>query len=193
MEREGAGLGNRLQELVMLPLDRNGFLRRECPHCRRQFKVRGGPCDGATIQRYLGRHLLFENPHEICGDDTRTHCPYCGRGAPTDEWCTPQQRAWLEKVAGVLGQAIRYQQLSYPLQTLQHNPLVTFVAVPPPDRLPEMRVEADDMRRHSFFCCVEEVKVEPAWVQPMHCPGCGSEHQAGPPRRARLPLEPAGA
>ena len=177
----------------MLPVDGEGFLRRECPSCRRQFKVRAGPADGAVVQRYLGRHLLFENPHEIVRDDAQSFCPYCGTQAQTDAWCTPQQRAWLEKVAGALGQAIRYEQLSYPLRTLNQNPQVTFVAVPPPDRLPEMRLEQDDMRRHSFFCCVEDVKVETHWAQPIHCPGCGAEHQSTPRKRVKVSLEPAEA
>ncbi len=180
-----------VQELVMLPVDSQGFLRRECPGCRRQFKVKGGPCDGATVQRHLGRHLTFQNPHEIAWDDGETFCPYCGRGAPMDAWCTPQQRAWLERVAKVLNEAIRFEQIAYPFRTLSRNPSVTYVAVPPPDRLPEMRPEDDDMRRHSFLCCVEEVKVELHWSQPVHCPGCGSEHQSVPRVEQRLDAQPA--
>ncbi|MBX5482496.1 MAG: hypothetical protein IRZ16_11770 [Myxococcaceae bacterium] len=175
---------------VALPVDSQGFVRRECPRCRRQFKVRGGPTDGAIVQRYLGRHLSFENHQEIARDDVRSFCPYCGYEAPADEWCTPQQRAWLEKVADVLGREIRYEQLQYPWRTLGANPGPTFVAVPPPDRLPEMRSEDDDLRRFSLFCCAEDVKVDTAWAQPIFCPRCGSEHTGGHERRIELHVDP---
>lgn len=174
---------------VTLPVDSQGYVRRECPHCRRQFKVRGGPCDGATVQRYLGRHLLFENHDEIARDDAIAHCVYCGKDAPSDEWCTPQQRAWLERVADVLSKEIRYEQMQHPMRTLSLNPSPTFVAVPPPERLPEMRAEYDDLRRASFFCCVEDVKIEGHWRQPIYCPRCGAEHQTGEVRPATR-LEP---
>ena len=175
---------------VTLPVDTQGFVRRECLSCRRQFKVKGGPSDGATVQRYLGRNLLFENEHEIARDDVRCFCVYCGQGAPSDEWCTPQQRAWMEKVATVLAREIRYEQLQYPWRTLTENPAPTFVALPPPERLPEMRGEPDDMRKASFFCCVEDVKVESHWSQPIFCPRCGAEHSAGASRPVTLGSEP---
>jgi hypothetical protein len=178
---------------ISLPVDSQGFVRRECPHCRRQFKVRGGPTDGATVQRYLGRHLLFENHHEIARDDCELYCVYCGKSAPTDEWCTPQQRAWMEKVADVLSKEIRYETLQAPMRNLSLNPGVTFVAVPPAERLPEMRVESDDLRRGSFFCCVEDVKIETHWVQPSFCPGCGSEHLNGASKRFALDMKPVEA
>lgn len=173
---------------VSLPVDSQGFVRRECPHCRRQFKARGGPEDGATVQRCLSQHLLFENDHEVSVDDAMFFCVYCGQEAPSDEWCTPQQRAWMEKVADVLAKEIQYELMQYPMRTLSQNPAPTFVAVPPPDDLPEMRAEEDDMRRTSFFCCVEDVKVEHHWVQPVYCPRCGAEHQTGPTRRFELSM-----
>jgi hypothetical protein len=178
---------------IGLPEDGQGFVRRECPSCRRQFKTRGGPADGAIIQRYLGRHLYFENPHEIVRDDATVHCLYCGVAAPSDEWCTPQQRAWLEKVATFLGKEIRFEQMAFAWRTLEFNPSPTFIAVPPSDRLPEMRTEDDDMRKASFFCCVEEAKVDTHWTRPLHCPRCGSAHGAAVPVQVRLPAEPAEA
>lgn len=140
------------------------------------------------MQRYLGRHLLFENHHEIERDDITFHCVYCGYAAPSDEWCTPQQRAWMEKVATVLEKEIRWEQMSYPWRTLRDNPQPTFVAVPPPDRLPEMRAESDDMQRTSFFCCVEDVKVDASWAQSLYCPRCGSEHQRGEKKQVAMSL-----
>ena len=78
---------------IGLPTDGLGFLRRECPHCHRQFKIRGGPSDGATVQRQLGRYLLLANTQEVHLGQEELFCVYCGRAALADDWCTPQQRA----------------------------------------------------------------------------------------------------
>jgi hypothetical protein len=175
---------------IGLPQDSQGYVRRECPHCRRQFKTRTGPSDGAIVQRYLGRHLRFQNPHEIVRDDAVFHCVYCGAKARADEWCTPHQRIWLEKVANALGQEIRFEQLAFAHRTLRDNPSPTFVALPPRGRLPQMRAESDDMLRASFFCCVEDAKVDVQWLKPLFCPGCGSEHQTAPARTPKLTNDP---
>jgi hypothetical protein len=180
-------------EWIGLPADSQGFVRRECPHCRRAFKTRGGPADGAIVQRYLGRHILFQNPHEVVHDDVLFHCVYCGRTACADEWCTPQQRAWLARVAATLDKEIRFEQLAFAYRTIRDNPTPSFLPVPPERPLPEIRCEPDDMRRAAFFCCAEDVKLELHWRQPVFCPRCGAEHQTGWAKQVRLAIEPVEA
>jgi hypothetical protein len=176
-----------MTERIGLPLDALGFVRRECPHCHRQFKTRGGPNDGATVQRQLSRFLALVNREELAHEGEVLFCVYCGRSADGDEWCTPQQRAWIEKLAGVLTREIRFEQLAFPARTLKDNPRPTFLPLPPSERIPEMRSEPDDMSRASFICCVEDVKVEAHWTQPIYCPRCGCEHLSGS-RRLRLEI-----
>lgn len=60
---------------MMLPLD-DGFLRRECPSCERQFKWHHGPTD---------------NRPEDAADPDVYWCPYCGETAPPDRWWTKEQ------------------------------------------------------------------------------------------------------
>lgn len=59
---------------VTLPLDADGFLRRECPACEEVFKwfshADGDP-DAEQVDQYF--------------------CPRCGQGAGLDSWCTPAQ------------------------------------------------------------------------------------------------------
>jgi hypothetical protein len=181
-----------MTERVGLPRDALGFIRRECPHCHRQFKMRGGPSDGAVIQRHLSRFLLLVNCEELAPAGESLYCIYCGRSANGDEWCTPQQRAWIEKVAGVLAREIRFEQLAFPVRTLRDNPRLTFLPMPPAEGIPEMRSEPDDMVRALFICCVEDVKVESHWAQPIYCPRCGCEHQSGN-RRIRMEIAVAHA
>jgi hypothetical protein len=180
-------------EWIGLPADSQGFVRRECPHCRRAFKTRGGPADGAIVQRHLGRHVAFHNGHEVVRDDVTFHCVYCGRAAAADEWCTPQQRAWLARVATSLDKEIRFEQLAFAYRTIRDNPSPSFVPVAPERTLPEMCGEPDDMRRGAFFCCAEDVKVEPHWLEPVFCPRCGARHHDGRSSPVRFCLEPVEA
>lgn len=69
---------------VSVPLDADGFMRRECPHCSRQFKWHNGPAN------------------EEAENHTRPAaytCPLCGKPAPDDSWSTPQQIELVERAA----------------------------------------------------------------------------------------------
>ena len=64
---------------MSLPLDSDGFLRRECPTCEREFKVFAKTDDDSK---------------EKAGDEPMPggyHCPYCAVQAPPDQWFTKPQ------------------------------------------------------------------------------------------------------
>ena len=63
---------------MTIPLDSDGFLRRECPTCEREFKWRPSDADA-------------EERNELA--DTAYFCPYCGVQAPGDAWLTQAQVA----------------------------------------------------------------------------------------------------
>lgn len=68
---------------VTLPLDSDGFLRRECPTCEQQFKwfshPEGDP-DAEAVDQYF--------------------CPLCGAPAGVDAWWTPEQLEYAHGAAG---------------------------------------------------------------------------------------------
>lgn len=61
---------------IEVPMDDDGFIRRECPNCEHEFKWHSGPTD----DRPLG---------EI--DPSVYFCPLCGESALTDQWWTQTQ------------------------------------------------------------------------------------------------------
>lgn len=72
---------------VQFPLDDDGFLRRECPHCLQQFKWHHGP----TADRPEGGEA----------DPAVYYCPRCGASAAHDRWWTQEHLAFMEEsVAG---------------------------------------------------------------------------------------------
>lgn len=143
---------------VSLPLDSDGFLRRECPTCERQFKWfahdEGDP-DAEVVDQYF--------------------CPLCGVASGTDTWWTPAQ---LEYVHGVSGPAI--DQLTKDMiddafrgvkgVTLELDHSFTF-GIEPPDAL----AEPDDMTVVEPPCHPNEpVKVPEVETARVHCLVCGA-------------------
>lgn len=61
---------------IEFPLDTDGFLRRECPSCGREFKWHHGPTESRPADAV---------------DPPRYSCPLCGKQANHDQWFTQDQ------------------------------------------------------------------------------------------------------
>lgn len=75
---------------VQLPLDDDGFLRRECPHCLQQFKWHHGPTESRPKDE---------------ADPAVYYCPLCGVSAAPDQWWTQEQLTFIQESAA--GPALR--------------------------------------------------------------------------------------
>ena len=67
-------MDDRIEVSIEMPLDEDGFLRRECPTCEQQFKWyahEAGDPDAEPADQYF--------------------CPLCGAGSSVDDWNTPDQ------------------------------------------------------------------------------------------------------
>jgi hypothetical protein len=161
---------------VELPRDASGFVRRECPQCRRAFKTRPSHQDARILQRRLASLFPFENAHESFDEVPEWSCPYCGHRAPGDEWLTEAQQEHLEALGRAWANHVRYEQLAYVHRTLPDNPRPTFVTMEPEALPGPMPPEPDDLRVLSLVCCGEEVKALWDWEGPLYCPRCGVWH-----------------
>jgi len=179
-----------LQLEVRLPTDSLGFVRRECPHCRRQFKTRRRAFDGRVLMRRLGAAVTHHNAQEIqLGLGERYSCFYCGKVGPADDFLTADQVQFLEQLSTSLVELLRYEQLSQVVRTLSDNPRPTFVPVHPRPLPGAMPTELEDMRPLPLTCCNEVVKAAAGWDQPFYCPSCGVRHsRGGSPTRHKLQL-----
>jgi hypothetical protein len=173
---------------LSLPQDSAGFVRRECPHCRRQFKSRPFPSDGVSVQRALSKLLPHENEHESGKTVTRRACLYCGRTAQPEEWLTGEQLEYLDKIAGSYAKELRYEQLAYVGQTLSLNPRPTFVPIVPERTNLTMPPEPDDLESVPLLCCGEDAKCQPGWSHSVSCPRCGARQQNS--KRPSVSFEP---
>ncbi len=90
---------------VQIPLDEDGFLRRECPFCMREFKIQLGEKDIQTVEDEVAQPFLLEPSledqatTEAMADATEYFCPYCGQVADSDSWWTQEQLSYAHVAA----------------------------------------------------------------------------------------------
>ena len=108
-------------EILSIPLDPKGFFRRQCPDCRREFKLRWTELDGSLILRHLGTAIPFANGDEVA-QDSPLICPYCAHREQAVSFFTAAQMAHLTKRAESLVAEIRFEQLRHVERSLADNP-----------------------------------------------------------------------
>lgn len=143
---------------VSLPLDSDGFLRRECPHCEGEFKWHNGPANEEAEQAEV---------------PVTYYCPLCGQSAGPDAWWTQAQ---LDYMQGMATPVIMQQIQDGIADALRGNKHVSFK--PGNERFPDgpdALTEPDDMRIVASPCHdYEPVKVPDEANGPLHCLICGS-------------------
>lgn len=149
---------------IALPLD-HGFLRRKCPHCKREFKWHDRPTDA--------------HPNDT-PEPPFYYCPYCGEPASTDSWWTDEQIEYVEQTAA--GPALReIEDELHAITKKASNSFIKFSvdrATAPP--APEPLVEANDMAAVESPCHPREpVKIMEDWTTALHCLVCGARFSSG--------------
>jgi len=145
---------------VSLHTDDDGFLRRECPTCERQFKW----FVGSTINR----------PDDVAEPD-EYFCPYCAEPAATDQWWTHDQLDQVQaEIAPDLMQIV-HDELTKTAKSIRSDFIkmsVTTEPVPPPTPL----LEPNDMVMVEAPCHPwEPVKISEDWTATIYCLVCGAE------------------
>lgn len=148
---------------MSVPLDGDGFLRRECPTCEREFKwlpsseERGEPLPAGGY-----------------------FCPYCAVQAPPGSWWTKPQ---LAKARAIVTSEVLDPELDKLRRTMgerERSPGGLIQARLEGSLTEEIEPidlsEANDMRRIDFTCHpADPIKVSEDWKSPVHCLICGTE------------------
>jgi DNA-directed RNA polymerase subunit RPC12/RpoP len=144
---------------MSLPLDSDGFLRRECPTCEREFKWLYTP---------------YEAGAEALVSDGGYYCPYCGVQAPPNSWLTQAQVVLAQNAVAteVVGPMI--EKLSKDMSRTSSGMISVSMQYKPPEKMDPL-TEVDDMRRADFTCHASEpVKVLDEWDREIYCLICGA-------------------
>jgi len=143
---------------VTLPLDSDGFLRRECPHCMRQFKWHDGPANGEAEQH--ARPAAYS-------------CPLCGQPAADDSWNTQEQIDLIETTVMPMALGIMEDELEAMFKGVRGLEYKRGSEEPVDFTSP--LVEPDDMTIVTSPCHdYEPVKVPDDHAGPLFCLICGS-------------------
>jgi DNA-directed RNA polymerase subunit RPC12/RpoP len=133
---------------MSLPLDSDGFLRRECPTCEREFK---------WLHTSEGEG---ESPA-----DGGYFCPYCGVQAPANAWLTQAQ---VELAKNTVATEVVGPMLERFARDIKFS-----VRYDPPEKLAPL-TEVDDMIRVDFACHPSApLKLLEDWSQSARCLLCG--------------------
>lgn len=146
-------------ELSMnLPMD-GGFVRRECPSCKRQFKWHHGP----TPRR----------PEEAV-DPEIYFCPYCGEPAPADDWWTTEQIEYAQELAAEPAMNAIAEEFKRSVGQGRNSLFQLSIKYDEPEP-PSTLHEASDMVLVEPPCHDwEPLKIMDDWVSPVHCLICGA-------------------
>lgn len=146
---------------MSIPLDSDGFLRRECPTCEWEFK-------------WL--HTSDEEGTAAPVADGGYFCPYCGFQAPTNAWLTQAQVELAQNVVAteVVGPMLnKFANEMKGIGRSSSGLISADVTYDEPGKLDPL-TEVDDMTRVDFECHPSEpVKVVDAWSKPVRCLICG--------------------
>ena len=160
---------------IQLPTD-NGFLRRECPSCKRQFKWYTEPTEDRPEQ-YVDPSSYF--------------CPYCGASASSDSWHTPRQFEHAESHALAHVESEASKQLERTVRNFNRKSQSTsglFNVSMKLERGRQIRKltmqEPSDMNQVQSPCHPwEPIKITEDWVGEIHCLFCGSAFAEGDGRQ----------
>lgn len=142
---------------MRVPLDTDGFLRRECPTCEREFKV--------FIQQEEGEQADAQS-----APPGGYYCPYCAIHADPSAWFTKTQ---LDAAKSKLMDEFVGPMLDEFKRSVEGSPLVSANVNQAADPISEL-TESDDMHRVDFACHSETpVKVSDDHAGPVHCMICG--------------------
>ena len=147
---------------IQLPLDSDGFLRRECPHCLGEFKWHHGPVDDQSEEQ------------EQAEIPSVYHCPLCSATANLDSWWTQEQLRFAEESAA--GPAMNEIQNAL-ARALHNNKHITFEPGRGDGPLPPVALhEPDDMTILAPPCHpAEPIKIpESRLGTAIYCLSCGT-------------------
>jgi hypothetical protein len=169
---------------LSFPIDEDGFFRRECPLCHKEFKVLLEKEELTDLAQKGIDSFMIELKEETTDLDesecseTEFFCPYCGQRAPSDGWWTQEQLAYVGIVAKNIMAKIVNENLIRPLKRTFQRPgsgmgSMQFEGREMEQQEPWISLEVNDMAIFDLPCCQRKIKIEEDWSDVVYCFFCG--------------------
>ena len=170
---------------IFFPLDDDNFFRRQCPLCRREFKILLEEHELEDITKKGIESFMLEQREEkdeLEEESEEFYCPYCGQSSPHDKWWTEEQSAYL----GVYTENVMKEQINKNLiGPLKRNfgrpssgPIsIRFEGKEMKKEEPWISPEENDMEVFELPCCERKLKIIEGWKDKVHCYFCGFPHE----------------
>lgn len=155
---------------VSFPTDEDGFLRRACPFCKREFKVKFKQEEISDIsQRSIENYLLEsqDESHDLIENEdseNKYFCPYCGQQASFNDWWTEEQGAYIQVILKNIMADLVNAHLIKPLQRSTRSSSFIKVNGKPMKQQEEwISPEINDMKIFELPCCERKIKTTENW------------------------------
>lgn len=169
---------------ISMPLDGEGFFRRECPLCLKEFKIllkkeELGDIAQTGLASFMIDSQVEENDTEQNKDsETEFFCPYCKQQASKNSWWTQEQLAYINVFAKNILAKLVNEHLINPLRNLNRSTSgLQFKGEEMEQQEPWISPEANDMDTFDLPCCQRKIKIKDNWHNTVHCFFCGFPHK----------------
>lgn len=178
---------NQIEINISFPTD-EGFLRRQCPLCRRDFKVLMEKSEIEDLSKKgMESFMLKQEPEEEIVEEIEQveieqYCPYCGQASAASEWWTDEQQAYIKvHIENIINQLLN-KDLIRPLKRNFGRPTsgpfsIRFEGEELKQKEPWMSPETNDMDIFDLPCCKRKIKIREEWKEKVHCFFCGFPHK----------------
>jgi hypothetical protein len=150
---------------LSLPNDDDGFFRRECPECEREFKVIAESRPRGAAPKTAGDSFF---------------CPYCAKSFPVDHFWTQAQLKYRQGIAVHEGLGPALEKFSRSLKSLERhsskNLKIKVTSKGSGPRKPAPLQEPNDMVRVDPPCHSEPIKIDEDWTADVACLICGKSY-----------------
>lgn len=170
---------------ISLPLDSDEFLRRECPLCKRQYKIAVTPDETKSfiqkeIENYLVENELMEKDDDESSEEVEYWCPYCGETAKASAWWTEEQLEYIKIFSyNYMAETLNKEFTDWKRQFSRMGNGLFSVKLDfkeMPYKEPWISPEVDDMVLYDLPCCMIKIKLEDKPTNRIYCYKCGFLH-----------------
>jgi len=169
-----------------IPLDEEGFLRRQCPFCARQFKIippKDQLVDGSNKCEYS--YMIEEEGSDETSapyyEEQVMYCPYCGQSTQVEDWFTDEQRNYFKALLEQEAIEMINEDFIKPMKRRSRSALSKGSHFKMEwhelkTKTVQMSPEKNDMRVFVLPCCNQKIKINDNWQDTVCCVFCGFAH-----------------